>query len=915
MNTARWSFPRLMSSAGYALTAVLCLLPSVGYAQSIAKTTEKNESEEPEDDAVILSAFTVTSSRDVGYRSTQTISGSRTIENLRNTPNSISILNRELIDDLAAGSITELLSHSIAGEMGAQSQAPTPGQAANATNPFYEFRGLVSQYPLRDGILWPAPNDSYNIERVEILRGPNAFLYGESGASGSMNQISKRPVLKNFTRTLVRIGSDGFLRGELDINRKLTDKIAIRLNAAEHTQESPMHHVGRDFSGVTLATVLRPFPSTTIFANLEVGRSEQKLQAGILGDGYSLTDDRDWLGPVRNSDQTAGLTYLPASGLFINTIGQRLSTGTSVALPVVPSQFISNAEAVFPRKSNYLGPDSYFDVRYDSVMVDIEQRIGSNLTLQGSFSQFNMIRDSLYANGTLAGGIFRDLAQTLPDGSQNPYYNELYTEYYFARRYLDSSRRMARLSAVYNLELPFTTQKIVAQATYNDNTLEGKWYSEFVDPSNPNFVGTLVPETTKAQADANTQVWRRNHFYRRHYLKDGDSARYTAFNTVPGVSTFMRTGLDSETDGDSGRFFSSDYQFYLPGYGIGSSGTYWGGKVNSLIGWRRDYFYSRRTPDYYNATLGGDVPVNPAAGRQTVVARVSEDSYNYGIVVHPASFLSLYANYAESVSISASPIGSPAFKTGELRELGQGAGTEYGLRWSFLDGRLESNWTIYETSNVKTFGSPHPSAGVQAEIASIFGSQFNSSGSDTHDETATGLEFETVANVTKNWRLTWNVSTNKLALTNRFPALKYFQSEADARGEDTPLLDAHLAAAPDGTPRFGYTKLRSNLISNYTFTSGPLKNLSVGGSIQYRDRSYMGRLDLDVDGILEDEYSPGYTLYNLFLGYTTKLWKQEVRYQLNIQNLFNKSYFRTYGPGAGAFGEGMTWRFTVRTEF
>lgn len=914
MISPRRFLPRTTSPAARAAIAALAFLPLFLNGQTVDAPTKAKDTQKLEDDLVQLSVFTVTGSKDEGYRSTQTTAGSRTVENLRNTPNSISILNRELIDDLAAGSVAEVMKYAIAGELSALSQAPTPGNASSATSPFYEFRGLTSQYPLRDGILWRSPLDTYNIERVEILRGPNAFLYGEGGASGSVNQLTKKPMPKNFTKVSARVGSDDLLRGEIDVNRMLTKDFGLRLNVAQQEQGSPTHFVERDFRGATLTGLWRPFRHTTIYTTLEIGRSHQNLQPAVLADGYSLTDTRGSLGAVRSSDLTAGLTYLPASGVMINSIGEVLSSGTSNPLVIVPSQLIPNASALYPRETNYSGPDTSYDVRYDSEMVDIEQRVGPNLTIQGTLHQFNMIRDTLYANSTLSGGIFRDLNPTRADGSANPYYNKLYTEYYYTRRIIIEPRRMARLTAVYNLVLPFMTQKIVAQGTYNDDSVEGKFYTEFVDPSNPNFKGTLVSATTKAQADANAQVWRRNHLYRRFYLQDGDSARYTAFNPVPGVSTFRRTGLDTETDGDSGRFFTADYRFYQPGWGIGSSGTYLKGRINTLVGWRRDGFRSARTLDYYNDSLGLDVVTNPTAPK-TIVAPVSKDSYNYGIVVHPASFVSLYANYAESVSISNSPIGSPSFRAGMLRELGQGAGTEFGIRWSFLDGRLETNWTAYKTSNVKTFGSPGPNSAVQAELSAIFGSQFVASGSDTHDETATGLEFETVANLTKNWRLTWNFSTNELNLTDRFPTLHAFQAEAKALGAPTPLLDAHLSANPDGTPRSGFYKARSNLVSYYTFRSGALKNLSVGCGLQYRAPSYLGRIDLDADGSSKDEYAPSYTVCDLTLGYSSKLLGKDVRYQLNVSNLFDRYYYRAYGANSVAFGEPMTWRFTATTTF
>src|SRR5690606_3616898 len=54
------------------------------------------------EDPITLSIFQVTGEKDEGYRSTQTVSGSRTLKDLRDTPNSISVLNREFLDDLIA---------------------------------------------------------------------------------------------------------------------------------------------------------------------------------------------------------------------------------------------------------------------------------------------------------------------------------------------------------------------------------------------------------------------------------------------------------------------------------------------------------------------------------------------------------------------------------------------------------------------------------------------------------------------------------------------------------------------------------------------------------------------------------------------------------------------------------------------
>src|SRR5262245_39460764 len=72
------------------------LLPAFPPLRAAEPASSANKQDEP----VMLSVFQVVDDPDEGYRSTQTTSGSRTLSNLRDTPNSISVLNRELLDDL-----------------------------------------------------------------------------------------------------------------------------------------------------------------------------------------------------------------------------------------------------------------------------------------------------------------------------------------------------------------------------------------------------------------------------------------------------------------------------------------------------------------------------------------------------------------------------------------------------------------------------------------------------------------------------------------------------------------------------------------------------------------------------------------------------------------------------------------------
>ena len=242
-----------------------------------------------------------------------------------------------------------------------------------------------------------------------------------------------------------------------------------------------------------------------------------------------------------------------------------------------------------------------------------------------------------------------------------------------------------------------------------------------------------------------------------------------------------------------------------------------------------------------------------------------------------------------------------------------GDGREFGLRWTFLGGKLESNWTYFITNATKNAANPAVPANVrQIELGAIFGAEIDTAGTDIQTTKSTGLELETTANLTKSWRLTWNFSKNDLETSERYPQLKGYQARAQARSLATPETDAFLASVPDGTPLPGFTKLRSNLVTMYRLDRGPLKDFSLGGGVQFRDQSYQGNFDRNNDGVAEQLWTGGYTLWNLMLGYRTKIRDRRMDLSFNLNNLLDQDYFLSYALSTVAWGDGRTFRFAAR---
>jgi len=61
----------------------------------------------------------------------------------------------------------------------------------------------------------------------------------------------------------------------------------------------------------------------------------------------------------------------------------------------------------------------------------------------------------------------------------------------------------------------------------------------------------------------------------------------------------------------------------------------------------------------------------------------------------------------------------------------------------------------------------------------------------------------------------------------------------------------------------------------------------------------------------EQLWAPGYALYTLMTGYRTKIMNRNVDFNLNVFNLTNKDYFRSFSIFSGSWGEARTFRFTT----
>ncbi len=329
----------------------------------------------------------------------------------------------------------------------------------------------------------------------------------------------------------------------------------------------------------------------------------------------------------------------------------------------------------------------------------------------------------------------------------------------------------------------------------------------------------------------------------------------------------------------------------------------------------------------------------------------SIDTISYGGVVALTKWLSTYANFAETYV----PPRSGLTLTGEPVPAGVGEGWDAGLRFFLLEGRIVASAGFYSGSQSNNSFDSSGSTRKYANIVSanpVGDQSINGANTrglpllptptfDFSDREARGFEIDLVANITPNWRMTFNFSDPETFTTNSLQdewaylnaneaTLRQIVLDAggviDAGGTATVDLTVpegsrspDVSAAVAGWNSIQTFKLTNdptektfsnlpaftaNFYTDYRFTKGPLKNLRVGGGVQYFGERIIGNRGADTmvnpgnpNTAIDDPsvdlntlvMNGAYYTATATLGYQIKLSdRSTLSFNLSVGNLFDE---------------------------
>ncbi|MEM7714755.1 MAG: TonB-dependent siderophore receptor [Cyanobacteria bacterium P01_A01_bin.68] len=270
---------------------IFVLMQNTSTAQTPQPTPEKptteNQPKPPSTENNEPIELIVTGERN-SYQVPNATSATRTDTPIRDIPQSIQVVPRQVLKDQQVTRLDEALNNVSGVTLG--------GTNSNASIQF-NIRGFNDSPILRDGFRqfggFQGLPETTDLERVEVLKGPASILYGEVQPGGVINLVSKKPLSEPFYSAELQIGNREFFQPKIDISGPLTTDgdLLYRLNASYQRSES-FRDYDQEFKRVFVSPVVswKIDENTDIDFKLQYSDYDAPLDLGLVAIGNQVAD-------------------------------------------------------------------------------------------------------------------------------------------------------------------------------------------------------------------------------------------------------------------------------------------------------------------------------------------------------------------------------------------------------------------------------------------------------------------------------------------------------------------------------------------------------------------------------------------------------------------------------------------------
>ncbi|WP_288420622.1 TonB-dependent siderophore receptor [uncultured Acinetobacter sp.] len=215
---------------------------------------------------------------DQTYKVDSSSSATRSEIALKDTPQSVSVVNQKVIEDIGATRLIEALD--LAGGVSRANNFGGQGLTGFNVRGFTSGEFYRNGFPINRG--YPNAPDSNTIERVDVLRGPSSSLYGRGDPGGTFNLISKTPKSEQQTTLGAQLNSEGLYRTTLDTTGTIpnAENIGYRLNVIAEGGDSYRDHVDSKRYGIAPVIQWQASDATKVTFEADILRNQHPLDRG-----------------------------------------------------------------------------------------------------------------------------------------------------------------------------------------------------------------------------------------------------------------------------------------------------------------------------------------------------------------------------------------------------------------------------------------------------------------------------------------------------------------------------------------------------------------------------------------------------------------------------------------------------------
>ena len=158
------------------------------------------------------------------------VSSPKFTQPILDTPQTITVISKEVMEEQGATTLRDVLRN-------VPGLTITAGEGGNPAGDNLTLRGFAARNDIFiDGVrdLSPQSRDPFNLEQVDVVKGPGSTYTGRGSTGGSINLINKTPGIRRILAGTLDFGTDSTRRATADVNLPIGDTVAFRLNLLAH---------------------------------------------------------------------------------------------------------------------------------------------------------------------------------------------------------------------------------------------------------------------------------------------------------------------------------------------------------------------------------------------------------------------------------------------------------------------------------------------------------------------------------------------------------------------------------------------------------------------------------------------------------------------------------------------------------